>query len=240
MANQKSKRTRTAGLLLFSCFLFCGAADHPADFRESGEYKIYAAGKEIGIEKYAILASGDTVSTNSTVEFRNPENARQKVHLETNLETDGRFVPRSYTLKSDVDGKKGTIMGEFGPNQVMFGYIGPDGTPLKRGLLVGDEYTLLDTNVFHHFVFLARLFHYDAGKGKPQRFQVVIPQEQETGFLNVVEADKESLRLHGKKVETRRLQLDSGSVQIQLWVDNQRVVQKIAVPGRGIEVVRSP
>jgi hypothetical protein len=245
MTHEKTQRPRGAALLAMqgTLLLFCVAAARagaPADFRESGEYRIYTGGKEIGTEKYVIIASGDTVSTTSTLDFRNPGESHQRVHLETSLEASGRFVPRSYTLKSDVEGKKGTIVGEFGPNQAMFGYVNADAPPRKEGQLVGDEYTVLDTNIFHHFIFLARLFKFDSERGKPQRLQVVIPQEDETGFLDITDTGKESLQVGRKKIEVRRLQLDSGSMQIQVWVDNQRIVHKIAVPARGIEVVRNP
>jgi hypothetical protein len=96
---------------------------------------------------------------------------------------------------------------------------------------------VLDTNIFHHFAFLARLFSFD-NKGKPQQFEVIIPQEQESGFVTVSEVGKETLNVGGKKKDTRILQVDSGSLQIRLWIDSQYFLEKISVPGRGIEVIR--
>jgi len=40
-------------------------------------------------------------------------------------------------------------------------------------------------------------------------------------------------------VATRHLLADSGSILIHLWVDDRRVVHKISVPSKGIEVVRN-
>jgi hypothetical protein len=102
---------------------------------------------------------------------------------------------------------------------------------------VGNEYTLLDTNIFHHFIFLARLFSSDR-KDKPQQFEVVVPQEQDSGFVFISEIGKEDIEVRGKKTNTRHLRIDSGALKIEIWVDNQRLVQKISVPGRGIEVLR--
>jgi hypothetical protein len=205
---------------------------------ESGEFKIYAGGREVGAEKYAIVGTGDAVTSTSTLQFRNPGESHQKITLESKLEMNARFVPKTYSLKSDVEGKVGTIAGEFAPNQAMFLYDTGTGEPRKSGLLVGNEYSLLDTNIFHHFVFLARLFNYDR-KDKPQRFEVVVPQEQESGFVSISALGKEDLDVRGKKLDTHHLQIDSGALKIQMWVDNQRIVQKITVPGRGIEVLRA-
>ncbi len=104
-------------------------------------------------------------------------------------------------------------------------------------MLVGNEFTLLDTNIFHQFAFLARLFMAGA-KGKPQQFEVVIPQEQDSGFVTVSEVGRETLNIAGKKKDTRVLQVDSGSLQIRLWIDNQNYLEKVSVPGRDIDVLR--
>lgn len=202
--------------------------------REEGEYKIFASGREIGAEKYAVVASANGVTSTSFLEFRNPGSGPQRIRLETKLEMDGNYVPRSYDLKSEVDGQKGSIIGQFAPNQVIFEYSG-GGRSVRNGLLLGNRFTVLDTNVFHHFIFLARLFKYGAG-ANPQTFDVVIPQEKDTGTLKIRELNKETIVSKGKKVNTTHLLVDSGALQIHLWVDNERVPRKIAVPDKGIEV----
>ena len=213
-------------------------AGSPKLGREEGEFRIYAAGKEIGSERYVIMSSESAASSNSVLDFRNPADRHQRVRLETKLEMDGLYLPRSYELKSDVDGQKGIIKGIFAEGQVMFEYMAGE-VPRKEGLLVGDHYTILDTNLFHHFVFLARRFKYEA-KAKEQRFEVVIPQEQQNGLLKISELGRENITVRGKKIETHRLCVDSGSVKIYLWVDEKKILHKISVPARQIEVLRNP
>ncbi len=205
--------------------------------RQEGEYRIYASGQEIGNEKYEITTTADSVTSHSTLEFRNPGDGPKKVLIETRLEADAAYVPRNYELKSDVDGQKGSIRGSFAPNQAIFEYSG-NGVSVKNGLLVGDRYSVLDTNTFHHFNFLARLFKYGAGD-QPQSFEVVIPQEKDTGMLKIRELGKENIQIRGKKVNTTHLLVDSGALQIQLWVDGRHVPVKIAVPDKKIEVIQS-
>jgi hypothetical protein len=146
------------------------------------------------------------------------------------------LVPTSYELKTDVDGRKGTIKGSFAPNQVIFEYVGA-GAPRREGLLTGEQYTLLDTNVFHHFAFLARLVKYD-GSGKQQRFEVVVPQETVSGRLTITQAGREPLQINGRKKPLHRLHVDSGALQIDMWVGERSEIQRITVPSKRIEIVR--
>jgi hypothetical protein len=206
--------------------------------REEGEFRILVSGKEIGTEKYVIVSSAESASSASSLDFRNPAEGSQKVHFETKLDMGAGYLPRAYELKSDVDGKKGSIIGEFKPNEAFFEYAS-EAPPKKSGLLVGNQYTLLDTNVFHHFIFLARLFDLGSGE-KTQKFQVVIPQETDSGTLRISEEGRATLVVEGKKVATHHLRADTGSLQLELWVDDKHVLHRIVVQDRNIEVVRRP
>ncbi len=210
-------------------------ADKKPD-REEGVFHIRFAGDEIGTEKFVIAGAGDTFSSTSLLDFRNPGESHQRVQMETRLDMTGRYVPTSYSLKSDVDGKKGSIVGVFTPNQAMFEYTG-NGATRKAGVLVGNEYTLLDSNIFHHFIFLVRLFQFDS-KEKQQKFEVVIPQETDSGILTVSETGRETITVGGKKRDTRRLQVDSGSLVMQLWVDSRHFLYRSAVPAKQLEIDR--
>ena len=205
--------------------------------REEGEFRISIGGKVIGNEKFVIVSSGDSASSTSVLQFRNPSGGHEKIMLETKLDMDGNYIPRRYELKSEVNGQQGTIIGTFNPNQAIFEYVNSM-SARKSGLLVGDKFTLLDTNIFHHFIFIARLFDYDS-KEKIQKLEVVIPQEPDSGVLKVSEVKRESLTVKGKKMEVHHLQADSGTLLVDLWVDNQRVLQKIAAKSKNIEVVRN-
>ncbi len=228
-------RVRIALAVLLACSLQMRAADKkPA--REEGEFRIYVSGGEIGTEKFVIVTAGDAASSTSFLEFRNPGDKRQKVQMETRCEMNAHYVPASYQLKSDVDGKKGTITAEFSPNQAIFQYGEPGAPPRRAGVLVGKEFTLLDSNIFHHFIFLARLYDFD--KNTAQKFDVVIPQETDSGVLSIRQTGRETIRVRGKKIDTRKLQVDSGAIVMQLWVDNQHVLYKIAVPGKALEITR--
>ena len=203
---------------------------------EDGEFVIFYSAKEIGSEKFAIHATAESAASSSVLEFRNPAESGQKVRMETKLEMDANYLPRSYVLKSDVNGVKGSITGNFAPNQVMFDFEG-NGTSRRSGLLLPNRYTVLDSNIYHHFIFLVRLFDFDS-KEKTQRFEVLVPQENDSGILKVSELRRAEMVLRGKKREVRVLQAASDALQLQLWVDRDGVLQKISVPSKGLEVVR--
>ena len=151
---------------------------------------------------------------------------------------DAQYRPRNYRLNTDVDGTRGFLVAAFSPNQVMFEY-GGGGQPYKSGVLVGTDYTVLDTNIFHHFIFLARMYDF-ASKEKLQKREVVIPQESGSGFLKLSEVGNETVAIGGKKHDTHHLKIDSGARLIDVWVDRQGTVYKIAVAALGLEVLRNP
>lgn len=226
--------------LLIGIFTYAGPRerlDEKGAPAEEGTFEISFQGKEIGTERYTLAVVGDSATSSCLLDFRNPANTRQRVRLESKLEMDSRFRPRSYTLRSDVDGKKGTIVGTFSPNEVFLEY-GHEGKPKKTGLLVGKDYTILDTNIFHHFVFLVRLFKFENQEAN-QRFEVVIPQAADSGVLKASELEMETLRVGSKKTECHHLLLDSGSLVIHLWVDKHRILRKIAIPSLSLEVSRT-
>jgi hypothetical protein len=203
---------------------------------EDGEFVIFFGAREIGSEKFAIQSAAESAMSTSVLEFRNPADAGQRVRMETKLEMDGNYVPRSYILKTDVNGMKGSITASFAPNQVMFDFEG-NATSRRSGLLLPNRYTLLDSNIYHHFIFLVRRFDFDS-KEKAQRFQVLVPQEEDSGILKISELRRAEMEVRGKKREMRVLQADSDALQLQLWVDKEGALQKISVPSKGLEVVR--
>ena len=211
-----------------------GAEEAPQ--REESQFGIYVAGKEIGYEKFSILSSADTVESKSVVSFQDPGGKRKKVRMETQLSMDSHFLPRAYQLRTDVEGQKGMITGTFAPGEATFEYKG-SGNPMKRGLLVGERYVILDTNVFHHFIFIARLFNLRSGGA--QSIEAVIPQELDGGKLKVSEVGLERMSIHGKKMNLHHLNADSGLLLIDLWIDDQQIVYKIALPAKNIEVIRN-
>jgi|WetSurMetagenome_2_1015567.scaffolds.fasta_scaffold43349_2 hypothetical protein len=207
-----------------------------ASSREESQFSINIAGKEVGKEKFTILTSAENISSSSILEFQENGKKGHKMRIETQLTTDAQFVPKAYQLKTDTDGQKGSIRGTFAPAEAMFEISG-SGAPRKSGLLVGDHYQILDSNVFHHYAFIARAFDYN-GNEKSQSFEVVVPQELDRGVLKVSNAGMEKTSLRGKTKNLYHLKADSGQLMLDLWVDEQRILHKIEIPAKKIEIIR--
>jgi hypothetical protein len=204
---------------------------------EEGRFDIRVAGKQIGTESFSIISTGDSTSSSSILDFRDPAGKSRRVRIETQLNMDGRFLPREYQLRIDQEGQKGSLVGKFTPGQALFETKGT-GKAQKAGLLVGDRYSILDSNVFHHFIFIARRFDLDA-KEKAQSFEVIVPQEMDNGVLRVSRVGMDKIPVQGKKRNLHHLRVDSGLLLIDLWVDDQHILYKIALPGKQIEVIRN-
>jgi hypothetical protein len=213
--------------------IFCG---DKKPSQEEGRFDIYVADKKIGQEKFSIVRSSDSISSNSTTNFQNPAGQHESVQVEAQLKMDSQYMPQSYQVLTAIGGRKQKQKCTFIPNQATFEYQ-TDGALRKSGLLVGDRYAILDTNVFHHFIFVVRLFDFRSG-GKTQSVEVVIPQEMDTGIIKIIDVGTEVVLLQGKNKELRHLKADSGPLKIDLWVDEEQVLYKIALPAKRIEVIR--
>jgi len=203
--------------------------------REEGEFEIRIDGEEVGREKYSIEVHPDGIVSVSTGTLRDSGAEGGRVHLETRLEMDADYMPRSYRVETSAGDRKGLLEGTFIPGEADFRYL-LQGSPRKSGLMLDEYYTVLDANVFHHFAFIGRLF--DFGDEGAQALDVVIPQELDNGTVVIRNAGRETTAIRGKEERLHHLKLDSGQLLIDLWLDDDRVLQKIGLPQRRIEVVR--
>jgi hypothetical protein len=223
--------------LIAVCFLpwGFGAGKNAAD-SEKGCLGIYVDGKEIGEETYSIQGSSDSFRSESVVAFKNPGLAAQEVKIETQLTMDENYMPQSYHVRSSIGGNTREIEGTFVSGQAMFKYQ-TQGIPHQQGLLVDDYYVILDANVFHHFIFVGRLVEFDNAESI-QSLDVVIPQAMDNGILEIQDAGLDKITVHGKKLELHRLKVKTDKLRIDLWVDDNRLLHKIAIPVKKIEVMR--
>ena len=76
---------------------------------------------------------------------------------------------------------------------------------------------------------------YDLRAGGTQTIEVVIPQELDGGKLKVSEIGLERMSIRGKKMDLHHLNADSGMLLIDLWIDDQKILYKIALPAKKIE-----
>jgi hypothetical protein len=219
-------------LALFGALAF--GSGKKTSSNEEGRFGIYVDGIEIGEERFSIQGSSNSYQSESVVVFKSPGPVRQDVRIETQLAMDENYMPKSYRVKKSIAGKSVDIEGAFVEGEATFKYEA-NGTPHQTGLLLDDYYIVLDANVFHHFIFVGRLVEFG---NSVQSLDVVVPQEMDNGVLEIRDTGLEKIEMHGKKKELHHLKVDSGKLKIDLWVDDYRVLHRIALPGKNIEVLR--
>jgi hypothetical protein len=101
--------------------------------------------------------------------------------------------------------------------------------------LSGDV-VVLDDNVFHHYVLLAR--RYDYSKGGVQEFSAFVPQQFLAGGISVADKGFENVQLGNKTLSLQHLLVDTGEIQISLWLNKEHELEKISVPKSNVEVLR--
>jgi hypothetical protein len=60
----------------------------------------------------------------------------------------------------------------------------------------------------------------------------------DAGILKITDAGTEGVLLQVKNRELHHLKVDSGPLKIDLWIDEEHVLYKIALPAKRLEVIR--
>jgi hypothetical protein len=201
-------------------------------FSDAGVFRIRRDGKEVGQEKFNIRWEGNLLKADADIDLKVAQSPPAKMHTELVLDASGKMV--SYRAVRSGAGpqkeiavtleKQVAICEEKGGNL-------SESTPV----LVDPGFVLLDTNVFHHFEFLAaRLL----GDKHPEEIPALIPQEQVSGKMKIQAVGRETLKDGKQKVLVSHFQLDSGQVKISIWFDDAGRLYKISVPQTKAEVTR--
>ena len=223
-------------LLLGIIFSFPAYSDEAKSSREKSRFDIYMNDKKIGEEKYSIEVFPDSINSTSTLKFKDSRND-QEIKVETQLSMDTHYMPLTYKAKTKAGKDDKEMECTFNPGYAacVFEGVGQD----KRvRWMAGARYTILDANEFHHFIFIARLFDF-SDPAESQSIEVVNPQVPvDSGVLNISNAGIETVSLRGKKKELYHLKVGSDLKQIDLWIDKEHTLYKIALPAMQIEIIR--
>ncbi|MGB0035112.1 MAG: hypothetical protein WBP79_06530, partial [Candidatus Acidiferrales bacterium] len=90
---------------------------------------------------------------------------------------------------------------------------------------------ILDDNLYHQYVVLARLYDWD--KRGSQTFSVLVPQELTPGNIMVDSLGKQDVG--GAKLEELRVKTED--IELDLYLDGQKLVRLVA-PSANAEIIR--
>jgi hypothetical protein len=203
---------------------------------ESGTFRIYFSGAEIGQEKFQITESGSSVRASAETRLT-IERDKEKVSflIRPVLEFSRFFEPVSYEIGQESGPNKTKARITFkGPKSDAIYESGKETD--ARQIDLQKDVLVLDDNVFHQYIILAK--RYDFAKGGIQEFSAFVPQQFIAGGVSVSDKGMESVQVLSQNVKLQHLLVDTGELQISLWLDDRHNLRKLAVPKSGVEVVR--
>lgn len=203
------------------------------DFADKGVFRILQGGKEIGKESFQIQSAQEQWKCTADIRLQPKGQNPLEVHAETLLDPNGLF--KSYEAQRTGDGPQMRIRVFLEEGIAICeekGSMSSESTPVK----VEPAFQILDTNVFHHYAVLARRFTLHPGL---QKVQVLIPQDAVAGDLWVKGTLPEIYKYGRNKIPVTRYNLDSGQLQLSIWVDATGKLYRIQVPQTSAEVIRN-
>lgn len=203
---------------------------------ESGAFRIYFNGAEIGQEKFQIAESGSSVRASAETRLT-VERDKEKVSflIRPVLEFNRFFEPASYEIAQESGSNKTKARVTFkGPMSEAVYESGKETD--TRQIDLNRDVLVLDDNVFHQYLILAK--RYDFVKGGIQEFSAFVPQQFIAGGVSVSDKGVETVQVLSQSLKLQHLLVDTGELQISLWLDDKHNLRKLAVPKSGVEVIR--
>ncbi|HWP85881.1 MAG TPA: hypothetical protein VNN17_11860 [Terriglobia bacterium] len=208
------------------------AGNTPAPDR--GAFEIRSGNRLVGTETFEIRASGSGWVANGELQVQGPGGAM--VSETASLSLNEAMYPLSYE-RVQKSPKPGKLVVHFGPGETNLEMTASGGEPYQQSfLLPRNDLAVLDTNFFHHYAFLLRL--YDRARGMTQPFNVFIPQEALPGTIHLKYLSREQVAAGPSAVELDHFQAVTDEIELEIWATPEGAIQRIAIPAAGLEVVR--
>lgn len=227
---------------------------------ELGRFRIFFAGKEVGHEEFEISGSARQFEASSrtqlTISREDPAEPPEYLdeedyeelpppdrppaepvtfRIQSTLRFNDQFEPAAYEVVQDAGPNQMRAKVEFLPDRSRVSFISDEGIERKR-IELRKDVTVLDDNVFHHYLILSK--RYDLCRGGIQEFSAFVPQQFLAGGVSVSEIGKEEVEIEDKPYLLRRFLVDTGEFKVNFWLDSDLKLRKLAIPDSEVEVVR--
>jgi hypothetical protein len=201
---------------------------------DSGVFLILSDNHRVGTEKFQIKRSATGWDATGELQLEGPKGG--KVSESATFHLDAALRPAKYERVQNTP-VAGNLAVVFGPEQTQLAAIVDGGDPQQEEFVLSlDNLAVLDTNFFHHYALLLRL--YDRAKGGAQPFTVFIPQEALPGTISLKYIAKESVPVGQTTKELDHFQAVTEEVQIEIWATPEGALQRLSIPAAKLEVVR--
>jgi len=207
-----------------------------SSLNDQGVFRLFLAGRRIGSEKFAIQSTADQTSAQAETEFQiDKEGKPVLIKTTSGLILNSQLVPLTYSwnMKSP---QASSLEADFRTKPAKLRYRTVTGEADERDFALLPDIVLIDNNVFHHFELLAERYRMTPG-GK-QVFRAFVPQDALPGELSVEGKGRETVKLRGQAEELQHLVVTTDLAQIDLWLDDQRHLQRVLIGAAQLEAVR--
>ncbi len=213
------------------------AASSLARFDDQGTFVITFAGAPLGTEKFSIQAKDDHLVAESEIHLKALQ-AKVPTEIETfpKLVLDSHLHPQTYSWKlKGPEAYDLEVDFRTSPARSRLRVGGKKGEDVRDFKLPRDA-VVLDNNVISHYQLL--LDRYFMKSKHKQTFSGYIPQDALPGELTVEDAGPQKIKLHGAETTLEHLVVTADNARLDLWVDSQHRLQRLADPSKAMEAVR--
>lgn len=208
----------------------------PNSGNESGSFRIVFGGEQIGEEKFQITEGPSGFKATAEVRLTIDREKEKVVFLlKPVLTLSKSFEPSAYQVTQDDGVLKRTVRVVFKPDKSERIYEAGNEHD-SREIALKKDVLILDDNAFHHYIFLTRRFDYV--KGGVQEFSAFVPQQFLAGGISISDKGKAAIKIGEKDIVLQHLLVDTGELQISLWLDERHELKKLSVPKSNVEVFR--
>jgi hypothetical protein len=200
---------------------------------DSGVFEILVAKRSIGTERFQIRSSPAGWEATGALQLEPSGGAKVEESSTLRLSTALRPMEYERVQKTPLAAK---LQAQIGTQETTLVSTAGEESAEQVFYLPEQSLVLLDTNFFHHYGVLLRL--YDQVKGGVQPFNVFIPQEALPGAINLQFLGKESVAVGQATKELDHYQASTDEHQIEIWATPEGAIQRLAIPTAGLEVLR--
>jgi hypothetical protein len=215
--------------------LFCALCAVAAAGDSTGKLTIYLAGKLVAHETYAIKSADGKISIDGS---GLADMGLLKINIEQfKVVTDSNYKPLEAVARAQMGKAKMAVDATFAGETVKSKVDMGQGPADKEDQVHGDDLVInANLPIFPWSILMARV---KLDSSAPQQFYAFVLGQSEAP-LTIVSKGKETVEFANKKARLNHLSgnmtLPTGPVEAEFWIDDDRRIIKMLVPGQGVEV----
>lgn len=208
---------RLAGLLLLGAALLCpAAASAQGTAVDEGTFLLSRNGRAVGTESFTIRRSGrgEDVRIIATGEATVEIEGRER-RISSALEASGPEMRITAFQVKEAGDRRSEVYLTLTARRFRATLRSPDGEELRE-YRADPAVVVLDEALAHHHHFVAA-----RATGESTRIPAIAPRTGRRFDLRITDAGRERVSIAGRMVQARRLRVEGGGEERELWTDDR-------------------